>query len=192
MYQTTPFSIMPPIAAIISTGIGTGGYYTLEHYNGELREAGLTSAPSQNVVPAGKIENVTEILANIQSVLKLTTTELADCLGVTRQAIYNWKAGSEIKDKNASKIENLMAAARVILSADIQIPTLSLKRKLAGGKTLFEMILTGSNGDTAAHALIKLLRKESEQRKMLSERFANRKPVSIDQSDYGIPSFDES
>jgi len=41
-------------------------------------------------------------LARIRTTLKMSVQQLADCLSVSRQAIYDWKAGSNIKQTNLS------------------------------------------------------------------------------------------
>lgn len=120
---------------------------------------------------------VAEDLEFIKSALKLTTSELAKYLGVSRQAIYDWKSGAHIKSHNISKLENMRKAAEVVLAAAPAPSSIMLSRKLAGGRTLLETIAAGSDGDAAARSLISMLEREANNRKKMSEKIAGLKPL---------------
>jgi hypothetical protein len=99
-------------------------------------------------------------------------------LGVSRQSLYNWRSGSEIKSHNIVKVENLRRAADVLATSEAPLSRLQIGRKLPGGKTLLELIANGEDGADAAHSLVSMLNRETEQRKALNARFAGRKPIS--------------
>jgi hypothetical protein len=116
-----------------------------------------------------------DVLAQIKSTLKLTVSEIASCVGVTRQAIYNWKAGSEMKLANAAKLNALKNAADVISEANLRMSGLILSRTLPGGKTLLETIAAGGEGTAAARSLVAMINEESATRQRISQRFADRR-----------------
>lgn len=180
--QTTPYSEVVPafgtsalipfsVAVTIALGLGTAGQYTAEYY--KQREAKLYFNGDHHT-QNGHIATTADELARIRSTLKLTVAELADCIGVSRQAIYNWKSGADIKTKNAQKIESLKSATDAIATTGLSISALHLNRKLPGGKTLLEIVSTGGDGGSAARALVRMLQEEAETRRKLDERFAGR------------------
>jgi len=173
-------------------GIGTGGEYTFNYQR--IREAKLvvgTSRPTDRMRETIDVATAADDLARIKSILKLTTKELAQTLGVSRQAIYNWRSGAHIKGHNLLKLDSLSKAADVIIGARIAMSPLLLDRKLPGGKTLLESISAGEDGTTAACSLVNLLAQEAEQRKTIDAMLAEHKSPKTDAFDYGVPSFKE-
>jgi transcriptional regulator with XRE-family HTH domain len=131
-------------------------------------------------------------LARVRNALKLTVGELAACIGVSRQSVYNWKSGSEIKTTHAAKLDNLKKAADVILAANMDVSAFSLARKLPGGKTLLETISGDGDGKVAAQSLLQMLNQESAERKTLDERLyrrvrGRRAAEGLEQSASGLP-----
>jgi DNA-binding transcriptional regulator YiaG len=189
--QTTPCWCDPrafitfSMPVTIALSIGTGGYATAE-YCKERKDRLVFSRQDTHRDQAVVIASTADDLAHIRSVLKLTVAELADCIGVSRQAIYNWKSGADIKTGNAAKLESLKNAADVILTADLHASAFLLARKLPGGKTLLEIISAGGDGSEAARSLVQMLKKETETRKALDERFANRKMPAHPDNTFGV------
>lgn len=185
--QTTPYwsakaLITFSVPVTIALGIGTGGYLTAE-YCKQNQDGLLFNRQSMRDT---SVSTTTDDLARIKSVLKLTVAELADCIGVSRQAIYNWKSGADIKASHAGKLENLKNAADVMLAASLPASPLLLARKLPGGKTLLQTISSGGDGSEAARSLVQMLRQESEARKVLDERFANRQMPTHPDNTFGV------
>jgi transcriptional regulator with XRE-family HTH domain len=184
--QTTPSRcdsralILFSLPLTIALGIGTGGALTAEYV--KQRKDGIVFSGSGDVHARDLlVATQAEDLTRIKGALKLTVSELADCIGVSRQSVYNWKSGSEIKAKHAAKLENLKKASDVILAANMDVSAFSLARKLPGGKTLLETISGDGDGRVAAQSLLQMLNQESAERKALDERLAGRKqPVPYD------------
>ena len=145
------------IPVTIAFSIGTGGYLTAEYCKERKDRVAFARKDihSEQAMPAA---TPAHDLDRIKSVLRLTVSELADCIGVSRQAIYNWKSGADIKTANAVKLENLKRAADVISDAGLHVSGLLLGRKLAGGKALLEVVSAGGNGAEAARSLVQMLR----------------------------------
>jgi DNA-binding XRE family transcriptional regulator len=194
--QTTPYQtascwggtkalITFSVPITIVLGIGTGGYLTAEYC--KQRKDGFTfNRQDARSAQAATVATTADHLARIKSVLKLTVVELADCIGVSRQAIYNWKSGADIKANNAAKLESLKSATDVILAASLPASPLLLARKLRGGKTLLEIISGGGDGSEAARSLVQMVKQESEARKALDERFANRQIPAHPDNTFGV------
>jgi DNA-binding XRE family transcriptional regulator len=178
------------IVSLIVAGIGTGGHYTREYH--EQHDAGRTFFKSANDSSLGAaVATTADELAYIKATLKLTVKELADCVGVSRQAIYNWKSGVQIKSQNTLKLAQLKAAASILQAEKVPVSPLVMERKLSGGKTLLETISDGGDGEAAAKSLVNMLRDEAEQQRMVNERFADRPYTASSTFDYGVPSFSE-
>lgn len=132
-----------------------------------------------------------EDLIRVRTVLKPTVSELAKVFGVSRQAIYNWQSGEDPQPIYADKIKDLAAAADVIAGEAVTLNGQILKRKISNGKTLFEIAANDGSSKEAAQALVKILRKESEQRKLLASRLQTRAKPTINSYDIGIPLINE-
>jgi transcriptional regulator with XRE-family HTH domain len=172
---------------------GTGGHHS-EHYLRLLDAKLYIDAPKKNgagdFVPIN-VATAADDLARIKSILKLSTTDLAQTLGVSRQAVYNWKSGSHIKLDNLTKLANLKSAADVFVEARLTVLPEFLDRKLSSGKTFLEHIAGGAEGAGVAAALIKMLSEEASQRRTLDALLADNTPRLPDASDYGAPAFRE-
>ena len=165
--------LTPVIALTMFIGVGTGGSYT-PAYHAARADKSVFCRPHEAVRIEQKSPVAVEI-EYIKSTLDLTMTEFARCLGVSRQAPYNWMAGGEIKAENAAKLNNLKMAADEIAAANIKSRPLFMQRKLPGGKTLVKSVAAGGDAVTAAQNLVEIYRTEAEQRRMLSEHFAGRR-----------------
>ena len=176
MQQTTPYHhngtfLVPAITFTMLLGVGTGGDYTCEYH--ALRESRIAFNKPRDS-SSSTMSAVAADLDYVKSTLKLTMTELAKCLGVSRQASYNWMAGSPIKAENVAKLNNLKSAADIIAAEKLPAHSLLLQRKLPGGKTLVEAISSGADGARVAQSLIAIMKKEADQRRFLSGHFAGR------------------
>jgi DNA-binding transcriptional regulator YiaG len=175
-------------------GFGTGEILTQQIC--KLREAGdrfqyRAQSNGDEIKTADIAASPAEDITHIRAVLKTSAADLAECIGVTRQALYNWKAGGNIKSTHLSKVVALKAAADVLLIEDVPGSPLVLDRKLPGGKTLLEEIAHGADGRETAMALVNMLREEATQRATLEKRLAGRLASARSSRDYGSPAYDE-
>jgi transcriptional regulator with XRE-family HTH domain len=188
MDRTTPNHrngtfLVPLVTFSVLSGVGTGGDYTPAYHS--LRESKRVFSKPRIGAPKSNGFAVTSDIEHAKSTLDLTMTELARCLGVSRQALYNWMAGGSIKHENLAKLIELKSAADVIAMANLPERALFLRRKLPGGKTLLETIAMGSGGADAAQSLVRLANEEIEQRGALAALFADRQPQNL--LGHGIP-----
>ncbi len=84
-----------------------------------------------------------ENLARIREILKPTITELAQLFGVSRQAVYDWQAGKPTAAENAAKLDDLAKAADALALSGIEGSSQLLRRKIAGGKSLLDVVREG-------------------------------------------------
>lgn len=168
--------LTPVIAFTMLISVGTGGSYTPD-YHAARADKCVFCRPHEDSRRDSKSVVAIEI-EYIKSTLDLTMTELARCLGVSRQAPYNWMAGGVIKAENASRLNNLKLAADEIVAANIESRPLFMQRKLPGGKTLVESVAAGGDAVSAAQNLVEIYRTEAEQRRMLAEHFAGRRSLT--------------
>ena len=185
------------VGALVALVVGTGGAFTADYVSerddrgyrlpdfryGALRAATRDSKP--------QVRSSAENVARIREVFKPSVTELASLFGVSRQAIYNWQAGQPIAEPNEDRMEQLARAADLLDSEGFADKSSVLRRKLPGGKTLFEAVRAGESADAAAAKLIALVNRELEQRQALSARLANRTRKPVDANDIGSPYLDE-
>lgn len=150
------------------------------------------SVVSREPAVLADVQNSTaQSIFRIREIFKLTMTELAELFGVSRQTVYDWQSGKGISAIRADRLESLSKAADIFADSGLSISPRTLRRKLAGGSTFFDVIRDGGPVEESTRSLVAMLQREIEQRKALDARLANRKSRPIDQTDLGIPMLDE-
>ena len=120
-------------------------------------------------------------------VLKPNITQLAVVFGVSRQAIYAWKAGESISENNADKLDDLNRAADIFVTAGMADAGRLMRRKFDGGRNLFDIVREGGSARLAATALIEIVRTEEAQRRALDFRLKSRASLPVIVDDIGLP-----
>ena len=176
------------LALLVGTGgAATSDYVTIRDGKGyrhnDIKYSEAPFKPSNRQTPRSPAEEITYV----RETLKPPVTELAQLFGVSRQAIYNWQAGEALAEQNKTLLRELVLAASLIEESSLPNPSSLIKRKLASGKTVLELLKDGESGESAAGALISMLAKESEQRERLEARLKNRNRPKVDLADAGAP-----
>lgn len=182
----------------MALGVGTGGSPTAQYYieRGEMGYSYPTFQPSyeqgtsEQEYPGGG-RTPAENLARIRDAFKPTMTELASLFGVSRQAVYDWQGGRSLAPENERKLSSLADAVDLLMSEGIEISSQLLRRKIVGGKSLFDVTRDGGSVERAAQTLVRIARRESEQRKHLGDRLAHRSRAMASNADFGSPRVDE-
>jgi hypothetical protein len=173
--------------------VGTGGDPTPEYYKARgtrgysfVRYEGIddTAVETTTRSPA-------ENLAVIRSVLKPSVTDLGRMFGVTRQAIYDWQAGKPIAAQNAARLDELARASDIFAAENLTSAPELLRRRLAGGKTLIDIVREGGSTEDAVRSLLATVRRELQQRQMVEARLAGRARPSVAAQDWGMAMLDE-
>lgn len=131
-------------------------------------------------------------LVSIRHILKPTVLELANLFGVSRQAVYDWQDGAQPNEQTRERLADLARAANVFAQAGVAVDTQTLRRKMTGGKTLLDAVLTGGDAVQLAQSLTGTLKRENSQRERLAHQLAGRKRSPPNSSDYGAPSLAEN
>lgn len=199
-YQGGAFfqSRRPDPGAVAAFGVGTGGLLTAR-YVAARNDRGYRlrqfDHDQRNEAPPERKRvdrNAAENLARVREVFRPAVTELAAILGVSRQAVYNWQAGQPVAEENDVRLEQLARAADLLVAEGLAEQASVLRRKLPGGRTLFECVRAGEAADVVAASLIELIRHEHAQRRAMADRLGGRKRKAIDAEDVGSPHLDES
>jgi DNA-binding XRE family transcriptional regulator len=179
-------SIAYAVTFTVLFGVGTGGDYTPNYHSARNeKELYSKSRPASFAKTSGFA--ISADIERIKAVLNLTMTELARCIGVSRQAPYNWVAGGAIKENNFTKLSELRSAADTLVAENLELHPRLLHRKLPGGRTLLETVAGGGSGAEAARALANMLKIESDQRAALAKMFAGRESVKT----LGMPALND-
>jgi DNA-binding transcriptional regulator YiaG len=154
-------------------------HYEFERSLGSQAEAlELERTPAQN-------------LARVREVLKPAVLELANLFGVSRQSVYAWQDGAQPSAEAAARLASLAEAADVFADAGIKVDAKTLRRKVAGGRTVLDAVLSGNDAAQVAQALVPTLRREADQRARLAGQLVGRKKGPVNVDEYGAPAVSE-
>jgi transcriptional regulator with XRE-family HTH domain len=176
--------------------VGTGGVFTADYVAArnargyrllgfEYRD-GMERAPQRLA-----IRTAAQNLYRVREVLRPSVTELASLLGVSRQALYNWQAGQPVAPQNEERLEQFAVAADLIDAEGLTNKPSVIRRKLARGKTFFELVREGTPATDAAAMLVSLIKKERAQGEAVSIRLSGRERKAVHASDIGAPHLEE-
>ena len=181
------------LSAIIASAllVGTGGHMTVDYLverqdrGYKFNEFGRTIL-RQAFVERTPVEN----LRYIREVLKPSVTDLANLFGVSRQSVYDWQNGTTPSPDHIARLQNIAKAATVFAVEGSTASAQLLRRPVAGGKTLFDIIREGGSAEDAARTLVQMNRREQTQRESLKTRLVGRRPRT--DAEYGVPMLGES
>lgn len=125
-------------------------------------------------------ENVTE---RLKRVFGLSISRQAQILGVSRTAVYNWRKGDEPTAKNLEMLADLNSAAELFESEGIHVTGLLMKRPFFHGKSLLDLMESGAPISQPVKHMVEQLKRESEERNRMAQRFGSRPAVD---ADYGL------
>ena len=177
----------------VALQVGTGGEATATYYKAR---GSMGYAMAAYDVPRGEAAGVADRssadnLAQVRAVLKPAVKDLAEMVGVSRQAIYDWQGGGAIASKHAGRLADLASAADAFAVEGLTATSQALRRPIADGRSFLDIVRSGGSAIDAARSLIGIIRREAEQRKILAERLANRPQPSLSADEFGVPVLDE-
>jgi transcriptional regulator with XRE-family HTH domain len=172
--------------------VGTGGEPTADYYRQRgvkgYALAAYDSVPDAQPLP---VRTPAEDLAHVRATLKPSVTELANALGVSRQAVYDWNQGKPVAPGNAARLADLARAADVLSMEGLATTGNVLRRPIIAGKSLFDIVRDGGTAEDAARKLLLIVQREQQQRERLTVRIAGRRRPAASLEDYGSPMLDE-
>ena len=154
------------------------------HYN-------IKGAPDDAAYDVELERSPAENLARIREVLKPTMLELASLFGVSRQAVYDWQQGSQPVPQTTRRLAQLARVADVFAEAGLSVDAKTLRRKVAGGRTLLDAVSSGDDAVAVSRSVMGALKREASQRERLQVQLAGRKRGPPNPSDYGAPTLSE-
>jgi predicted NBD/HSP70 family sugar kinase len=131
-------------------------------------------------------------MSKIRDIFNPTMIDLAKSFAVSRQAVYDWQAGKPISAENAERLADFARAADLFALEGLTASAQILRRTIANGQNLFEIVRNGGSAESAVRKLIEIVRREVHQREALQARLARRPHPSREvYKDVGIPMLKE-
>lgn len=176
----------------ILTMVGTAGISTFDFFRNTFSG---TNTFYVYVMPSDIKPEITHTTAGtlrlIKDGFKLSMVELAKIFNVSRQALYEWMDGSPLSNENLQKLDNLYSSLNILNDVEIQLSPQIIRRDINGAGSIIDAIKTNNDTSILAQQLKKILHVEANQRKELTQRFANRTLTSVDIHSYAAPSYSE-
>jgi len=109
-----------------------------------------------------QVSEAAQILEYVLKNSKLAVSELARTMGVSRQAVYNWRNGEGSADDKLVGLRALRTAVQILKENGLPASGSNLRRTIGGTSVLKEL---SSNGDVSAatERLVAALSREAEQ-----------------------------
>jgi transcriptional regulator with XRE-family HTH domain len=193
-----PFVASGMHLAVTTVGfeVGTGGAATLnyirERGNRGYRYSFVPYDCSNRTYDITPSRTPAEDIEHIRGVLRPAVTDLAEVLGVSRQALYDWQSGKSVAPGNASRLADLARAADVFAIEGMIGMSSALRRPIRNGKNFFDLVREGGCAEDTAQTLAEIVRGEIRQRQALKVRLARRKrPAREAFEEVGAPMLDE-
>jgi hypothetical protein len=177
----------------VALQVGTGGEATAHYYKARGSKGyPIADYDAPSSVVTGVADRIpAEDLAQIRAVLKPAVKDLAEMIGVSRQAVYDWQGGATIASRHAERLANLARAADLFANEGLTATSQVLRRPIAAGCSFLDIVRDGGSATDAARSLIGVVRREAEQRKALEARLAIRARPVLLEDDFGVPMLDE-
>jgi transcriptional regulator with XRE-family HTH domain len=153
-----PFVAAVALFVALTLPIGTGGGYSAANAN---LISTSTNIPVVTINGTSSTEHkiqevsIPKAILQIRDGLGLKMSEVADIFGVSRQAVYLWLKGENLKNEYAQRVWQLSHIADRLQLAGIDRPEHFIHRPLTPeGNSLFQLLASGANVDSAL-ALLK-------------------------------------
>ena len=117
--------------------------------------------------------SIKEKLDFIGEAFELKVTRVADILGVTRQAIYDWKKGKCLSDDNNRKLNELFKAAQRFKDAGLRLDY-NTKHRNVGGDLDFIQALADQDPVQAVEKLVVVIERGKKQSAKLEKLLKDR------------------
>ena len=160
--DTQPFVATCALLGLLAAG--TGGFYSPQNtalvpeWTGSTAIA-ISDSPTTVRRKVVSAVSIPRIILQIRERLGLKMSELAEIFGVSRQAVYLWLKGDNLKNEYMQRIWQLNSIAEHVAHAGLDRPEYFVHRPLSpAGDSLFQLLVGGANVDLA----LTLLREQSQ------------------------------
>ncbi|MGB3622715.1 hypothetical protein FT643_09205 [Ketobacter sp. MCCC 1A13808] len=116
----------------------------------------------------------------IKELFGLSISRQAQLLGVSRTAVYNWRNGEKLTEKNLARLADLNDTADLFENENVEVTGLLMKRPFTQGKSLLDLLAGGELIYEPSKKLIAQIKQEAEERTSLASRLRSRKLPRID------------
>lgn len=190
------------VVAVCAFAVGTGGYSTAEYFiaRGKKGYAYATEEPkvvAESVIATDRSADADVLpqhardIRDIKEFLKPSVAELAKAFGVERQSIYDWQSGKGATADRRAALRELASACSKLAAMNIAPGSDILRRKVSDGKSLIQMIATGTSATVAVARIKIVLDAENFEKRLLFARLGGRSHGAIDMLDAGKPHLSE-
>lgn len=148
-----PFAVAATLIGLLYAG--TGGFYSPAN---TALVPQWTNAPAVTISAEVPVErkrpaqetSVPKAILQIRDRLGLKMSEVADIFGVSRQAVYLWLKGENLKNEYVQRVWQLRLIAERMQLAGIDRPEHFIHRPLSPeGESLFQLLSSGASVDSA-------------------------------------------
>lgn len=187
-FETSAGGPLPSFGDIGTGGLGSATFH-LSRQGYHSVEVRVSSA--KHPIIATPYAPFVELMQEIKSGFGRTMSYLPGVFGVSRQTLYNWQAGEIPKEHHHPKIQQLAAAAHAFKEAGFKPTPTNLEQTVAQRRSLLWLIGNGADGYETAKKLINIVQRGTASQAKLDAIMAGRKPIKLEVSDMGTPSFSE-
>jgi hypothetical protein len=171
---------------------GTGSSYSAEAYLTRCGGYDLFPIERATAMPLADLsQRYVKLMRDIQSGFDRTLSRLPSVFGVSRQTLYNWRAGETPKPQHEQKLVQVAAAARVFSKVGFKPTATMLDRTVADGKSILTLLAEGADGASTAEALVRIVQRGLDARARLEKALEGRPVRRSEPSDFGAPAFEE-
>ncbi|MBA55344.1 MAG: hypothetical protein CMK89_12890 [Pseudomonadales bacterium] len=118
----------------------------------------------------------------IKDIFGLSISRLAQLLGVSRTAVYNWRNGEKLTERNLARLADLNDTADLFENENIEVTGLLMKRPFTQGNSLLDLLANGEFIYEPSKKLIAQIKQEAKERTGLASRLRGRTLPRIDTS----------
>lgn len=160
---------------------GTGGYNSRE----SLLALSRTGSMQAIEVPHPQVEeqNLSAQVRIIREVLRLSVSEFAEMLDISRPTVYSWEKGSPANEKTAGRVRAVLRALEPHLGILEKYSERLGRRAIEGSASFIDLIKSGREANEAIELLTNVLHREDAQRERLSKRLLEREGLSSTEYD---------
>ena len=161
---------------------GTGGDVSAQNIQRLKTPLERTASPfelysaitNSKQVPVQAEASVKEKLEFIEETFELRLTRVANLLGVTRQAIYDWKHGKNITDGHRGKLDLLYRAVQRFAEAGLKLDYNTKHRNIGGDLEFIQALEAGQDPVQAVEKLIVVIERGKKQQATLEKLLKDR------------------
>ena len=171
---------------------GTGGNNSVELILSRIGYRPFSIIERYNDPPVGApAPSCVNLMQEVIGGFGRTLSRLPVVFGVSRQTLYNWRAGERPKEVHQAKLIQLAAAARTFSAAQFTPTSAMLDRTVVQGKSFLTLLAEGVDGADTANRLMKIVNRDRAADARLDSVLVRRPKVRLTASDFGAEAFEE-